>query len=156
MGGKAEVVEDIAYFLVIVSFIQAHPLRLCLCRFGPVYHGPRESRASQFHIMPIGSLDLHCNGHPMPLCKNAAFYPAFSTIGWVGTGFFSTQRSLGHGSIHAQPVPVQPMHLIKLFDSRLPQCKEDSCIHPCLKPIVRRRMRTQLCLTDGLPLAPGS
>jgi hypothetical protein len=40
MGGKAEVVEDIAYFLVIVSFIQAHPLRLCLCRFGSVYHNP--------------------------------------------------------------------------------------------------------------------
>jgi hypothetical protein len=41
-------------------------------------------------------------------------------------------------------------------EKEMPQCKEDSCIYPCLKPIVRRRMRTKLCLTEGLQLAPGS
>src|SRR5947207_3024414 len=106
--------------------------------------------------MPIGSLDLYCNGYSMPLGEDAAFYPAFVAISGIGAGFFSTQRSFRHSSIHAQPFPAQPMHLIKLFNPRLPPCEEDSCFYLCLEPIVGRRMRTQLCLIQSLPLAPGS
>jgi hypothetical protein len=34
--------------------------------------------------------------------------------------------------------------------------EEDACLYPLLKAIVRRRMRAQLRLIQGLPLAPGS
>ncbi len=133
MGGKAEVVKNVAHFLVVVAFVQAHSLRFCLCRFGPVYYDPRES---QFHIMAIGSLDLHRKGHSMPLCKHTAFHAALAAIGGIGTGFFPAQRSFGHGPIHAQPIPIDPTELIKLLDTHLPQFEEYTRLHPDLEAIV--------------------
>ena len=41
-------------------------------------------------------------------------------------------------------------------DSSFPEGEKDPCIYPHLKPIVRRRMGTQLCLIQRLPLAARS
>ena len=38
----------------------------------------------------------------------------------------------------------------------LPELEEHVCFYPRLKPIVRRRMRTELGLVEGLPRASGS
>src|SRR5258708_33970226 len=63
MGGKAKVVEDVAYFLVIVAFIQAHPLWFCLRRFRSVYHDLRDVRALQCRVIPLVSSNPHANGY---------------------------------------------------------------------------------------------
>ncbi len=94
MGGKAEVVKNVAHFLVVVALRQAHSLRFCLCRFGPVYYDPRESRASQFHIMAIGSLNGEANWHPMPFRQQTAFHSPLAPIGGIGTRFFPRPMEL--------------------------------------------------------------
>jgi hypothetical protein len=40
MGGKAEVVKDIAHLVVVVALVQTQALRFRLGRFGPVYDNP--------------------------------------------------------------------------------------------------------------------
>ena len=64
MGGKTEVVKDVAHLVVVVALVQTHTLRFRLGRFGSVYDDPHKGRARQFHIMSIGSVDFYGNGTP--------------------------------------------------------------------------------------------
>jgi hypothetical protein len=67
--------------------------------------------------------------------------------------FFPAQRRFGQRPVQRQPVPLDPAQLLKLLDSRVPEPEEDAGCHPGLEPIMRRRMRTQVGLVQGLPLA---
>ncbi len=71
----------------------------------------------------------------------------------LGPVFFPTQGRFGQRSVHGEPVPVNPAEFIKAPDSCLPALEKDPCFYPHLKPIVRRRMGTQLGLIQRLPLA---
>ncbi len=61
MGGKAKFVEDVAHFIVVIPFIQAHALRVLLCRLRALNDDALDGRASQFHVMAVRSLDLETN-----------------------------------------------------------------------------------------------
>jgi hypothetical protein len=74
----------------------------------------------------------------------------------LGPIFFPAQRGFGHRPVHRQPIPVDPAQFVKLLHAGLPQRQEDPRIHPFLEPIMRRRMRAQLGLIQGLPLAAGA
>src|SRR5260370_13892338 len=93
----------------------------------------------------------------MPLGEHTPFHAAFAagSRDWDRFLPHPTGR-IAHRSIHAQPVPVDPAQLIKLLDSYLPELEKHACFYPRLKPIVRRRMRTELGLVEGLPLATRS
>src|SRR5947209_12278889 len=67
--------------------------------------------------------------------------------------FFPAQGGFRHRPVHTQPLPVNPTEFIKLLDSGLPEGEEDAGLHPLLKAIMGRRVRTQLGLIQGLPLA---
>src|SRR6266851_6184491 len=106
--------------------------------------------------MTIRSLNRHADRHPMPFREHTAFHAALAAISGIRPSFFPPQRGFSHRSIHTQPVPVDPAQVIKLLESCLPQFEEDSRLHPFLKAIVGRRMRTQLGLVERLPLASGA
>ncbi len=74
----------------------------------------------------------------------------------LGPVFFPAQRRFGHRPVHTQPLPVNATEFIKLLNSGLPECEEDSRLHPLLKAIMGCRVRTQLGLIQGLPLATRS
>jgi hypothetical protein len=71
-------------------------------------------------------------------------------------GFFPAQRRFGQRPVHRQPVPLDPTQFLKLLDSRVPELEEDAGFHPGLQALMCRRMRTQLGLVQGLPLAAGA
>jgi hypothetical protein len=92
-------------------------------------------------------------GTPCPSVSRLRFTPLLPRSVGLGPVFFPAQRRFGHGPIYREPVPVDPAELIKLLHSGLPQFEEDSRLHPLLKAVMCGRMRTQLGLIEGLPLA---
>src|SRR5512135_768050 len=92
-------------------------------------------------------------GTPCPSVSRLRFTPLLPRSVGLGPVFFPAQWGFGHRPIHREPVPVNPAQLIKLLQSCLPEFEEDSRFHPLLKTVMRRRMRTQLGLIQGLPLA---
>jgi nitroreductase len=93
MSGEAEVMKDVAHFLVIVSLVQAHPLRLLLARLGTLDHEALDSRAYELHIVAVRSLDYQTYQYSMPFRKDAAFHAALAPVGGIRTGLFPTQGS---------------------------------------------------------------
>jgi len=49
MGGKAEVLQDVTYFLVIIPFVQTHPLRLLFSWLWTLDDDVFDGRSYQFH-----------------------------------------------------------------------------------------------------------
>src|SRR5512142_245793 len=95
-------------------------------------------------------------GTPCPSVSRLRFTPLLPRSVGLGPVFFPAQRRFGHRPVHREPLPVNPMQLIKLLDSRLPQLEEDSGFDPLLKAIMGRRMRTQFGVIQRLPLAARS
>jgi hypothetical protein len=154
MCGKAEFVQDVAHLVVVIALRQAHALWLLLSWLGTLDHDALDGWPHQFHIMALRSLDRQAKRHPMPLGKPAAFHAALAPVGGIGAGFFPRLRErMPHRPVHREPLPVNPAQLLKPLDSCLPQLEEYPCLHPFLKPIMRRRMRTQFGLVKRLPLA---
>src|SRR5437764_10382911 len=95
-------------------------------------------------------------GTPCPSVSRLRLTPLLPRSVGLGPGFFPTQGRFGHRPIHRKPVPVDPAGLLTLLQSCLPPLEEDSGLHPLLKAVMGRRVRTQLGLIEGLPLTPGT
>src|SRR5258706_12158571 len=92
-------------------------------------------------------------GTPCPSVSRLPLTPDLPRSVGLRPVFFPAQRRFGQRPVHRQPVPLDPAQLRKLLDSRVPELEEDAGCHPGLEPIMRRRMRTQVGLVQGLPLA---
>src|SRR5258708_32084359 len=95
-------------------------------------------------------------GTPCPSVSKLRLTPLLPRSVGLGPVFFPAQRRFGHRPVHTQPLPVNATEFIKLLNSGLPECEEDSRLHPLLKAIIGCRVRTQLGLIQGLPLATRS
>jgi hypothetical protein len=87
MGRKAELAQDVADFVVVIPFVQTHPLRVVLGRLWTLDDDALDRRTQQFHIVAIGALNRQTNGYPMPFREQAAFDPTLAAIRGIGTGF---------------------------------------------------------------------
>src|SRR5215470_6625448 len=76
MGRKAELAQDIAHLVVVIPFVQTHPLRVVLCRLWTADDDALDSRAQQFHIVAIRSLDGQTYRYSMPFRQDAALHAA--------------------------------------------------------------------------------
>jgi hypothetical protein len=88
MGGKAELMQEIAHLVVVVALRQAHPLRLLLAWLGTVDDDAFDGRTHEFHIVAIGALNRQTDWQSVPLGEQAAFHPALAPIGGIGASFF--------------------------------------------------------------------
>ena len=69
MGGEAKLFQDGIDLIVVIARIQAYPLR-ALCRWlWPRDHHAFESRARQFHVMPVGPFYYQANRHDRKLTR---------------------------------------------------------------------------------------
>ncbi len=152
MGRKAECAQEVAYLVVVIPFVQTHALRMLFAWLRTLDHDALERRAHQFHIVAIGSINRQTDWHSMPFGEQAALHAALAPVGRIGAGFFPRPRALWLSPHPSKPVPVDAADLLKLLQSSLPQLEEDSCLHPLLKAIMRRRMRIQLGVIQGLLL----
>jgi hypothetical protein len=88
MGRKAKLLQCRPHLVIVVAFIQAHPLRLLFCRRGSLHHYALHGGAHQFHIVTIGSVHHQPNRYPVTLRQQGAFHSRFAPVGRIGTGFF--------------------------------------------------------------------
>jgi hypothetical protein len=94
MGGKAECVQDVAHLLVVIPFVQTHPLRVLFGWLWTLDDDAFDGRPHQFHIVAIGSLNREADGHPMPFREHAAFDATLASISGIGAGFFPRPTGL--------------------------------------------------------------
>ena len=90
MGRKAELAQDVADFVVVIPFVQTHPLQVVLGRLWTLDDDALDRRTQQFHIVAIGALNRQTNGYPMPFREQAAFDPTLAAIGGIGARFSPT------------------------------------------------------------------
>src|SRR4029453_16311898 len=88
MGGEPKLLQNIAHFLIVIPFVEAHTLRLRLCWLRALDDQAVERGPHQFHVMAIGTLPHQAKGDAVALSQQTAFDPAFGAIGRVGAGFF--------------------------------------------------------------------
>ena len=88
MGRKAKFFQNLAHRLIIIAFVQTHPLRLFWGWLRALHHHPLDGFAGQLHIVPVRPIHSQANGHTMPISQQAAFDPAFATVGGISPGFF--------------------------------------------------------------------
>jgi hypothetical protein len=72
----------------------------------------------------------------------------------LGPVFFPSEGRLRYCSVQAQPLPVDPLQLIKLFHPRLPQLQKDPGFYPFLKAVMGGGAATQVGGVQGPPLTP--
>src|SRR5215510_8152295 len=82
-------------------------------------------------------------GTPWPSVSRLRLTPLFARSVGLGPVFFPPKGGLGHRPVHAQPTPVDPLQVIKLFHSPFPQLQEYPRRHPFLKAVMGRGMGTQ-------------
>jgi ABC-type multidrug transport system ATPase subunit len=121
MCREAKCLPGIADVLIIVAFGQARARRLLRGWCRTLDHEAVARCPHQFPSMPVGSIDGQPNRHAAAVGQPATLDPAFGAVGWIRSGFFPSQRRLGHRPIHAQPVPIKALQLVKLCHPRLPE-----------------------------------
>jgi len=125
MGGKTELQQEIPHFLIVISFVQAHVLRMFLSRFRTVYPDVFDRFAHQFHIVTIGPFYCQTHRHSVALGQKATFGALLAPVGGVSARIFPSQRGLRHRPVHPQPFPVDPFQLIKALHSDLPESEKN-------------------------------
>src|SRR5258707_7660735 len=130
MGCKAKFLQNGVHLIVVVPFVQTHPLWMCLGGLGAVDDDAFDGRAHQSHIMAVRSLNHRANRHSMSLRQHAAFDAPLAAISGIGPGFFPPPTellSLLHPS-RASPTPSPTTHRISQL--RLAQALEKSPLPP--------------------------
>src|SRR5262249_25860624 len=94
MRGEPKLLQDIAHFLIIVAFVEAHALRLRHRWLRALDDHTVERGPHQFHVMPVGAIDHQPNGDAVPLRQQTALDPAFGAVGGVWAGFFPPREAL--------------------------------------------------------------
>ena len=94
------------------------------------------------------------SGTPWPSVTRLRLTPLLARSVGLGPVFFPPARGLRHCSVPAQPLPVDPLQLVKLFHSGLPQLQKDPGLYPFLKAIMGSGTATQVRGVQRPPLTP--
>ena len=156
MSRKTELNQGISHFLIVVSFVQTHILRLFLRWFWTVYNDALYRLPHQFHIVAIGPFYRQTNRHAVPLGQKAPFGALLAPVGGVSARIFPSQRGLCYRPVHTQPFPVYPFQFIKALHSDLPESEKDPGLYPFLETVMGGGAGNQIGRIQGLPLATGA
>jgi len=104
--------QQLVDFGKVVSFVQAHVLRFFFRRLWSLHGYALQRRASQFHVVPIRTLDRHTHWNPVRLCEQAPFGARFAAVGGIRTGSFFPPTALwsSHRPSPATPSPTLSLH----------------------------------------------
>jgi hypothetical protein len=91
MRCEAKLLYRLPHFLIVLPFVQTHPLRALLGGAGPGNAHAVDGGFDQLHVGPIGPGYHQAHWHSLPCGQQAALDPAFGPIGGIGAGFFPPQ-----------------------------------------------------------------
>jgi hypothetical protein len=95
MGSKPKLQQGISHFLIVISCVQAHVLRILFRLFWTLDPDVFYRFAHQFHIMAIRSLHRQANGHTMPLGQSTSFGALLAPVCRISARIFPSRRHLG-------------------------------------------------------------
>ena len=130
MGCKAELGYQVAHCIVIVSFVQAQPLRRRLRRLRPGNGQAGQRRFDQFTIVPVGSRNRQAKRNTGGIRQEAALDTELASIGRIAPdGFFFRVFFGTPGALVMQPSmdsQLQSMPLSSSYSRR-------PCFQSCSK-----------------------
>ncbi len=105
------------------------------CGFSSV--GSRHSTTMAFRyqlgrlrVVAICAVNHDADQGAVPLRRQAAFDPAFASVGRILARFFPTERRLCHRPGETQPLPVNSLQLVKGSQRRLSKTPEKHSVEP--------------------------
>jgi len=94
VGRKAKFPQGVLHFLIVVAFVQTHPLRVVLGRTWPLHYQALYGLLNQSHVMPIGPCHGQADRYAVSFGQQAAFDTALGAVGGIGPRFFPLQEEL--------------------------------------------------------------
>lgn len=94
VGGEATLGQQLAYFIVVVALVQAHPLRCGRARLRPLNRDTLDGRARHLEVMTIGPLDRQAEGHATAVGEHAALGADLAAVGRVLAHRFPPREAL--------------------------------------------------------------
>jgi hypothetical protein len=92
VSGETERAQQRPHLVVIVAFVQTHPLRLGFAWLRPLNDDTLQRRSYPFHIVPIGAIHRQTDPNAMPPGQQTPFRALFAAISRIVSVFFPAQR----------------------------------------------------------------
>lgn len=94
VGGEAELSQDLSHLIIVVAFVQAHPLGLLLAGLGSLNHNTLNRGPHQLHVVTIRAVDRQSYRNSIALSQQTAFDAVFAAVGRVWPRLFPPQGAL--------------------------------------------------------------
>src|SRR5262245_9882325 len=95
-------------------------------------------------------------GMPLPSTSRLRLTPFLArSVGFLPV-FFPPEGRLGHAPVHAQPVPVDALHVVVDHQPGLPHLLEEPGLDPLLEAVVGGGAGAEVGGVQRLPLAAGA
>ena len=105
MGGKAKLCQQPPDLLIVIAFVEAHPLGGLDGRIGPFDGDALNRLTRQLEVIAIGPRDGEANGHAVAIGEQAALRADFAAVGRVLPHLFPPQGVLWSWR---HPLPATP------------------------------------------------
>ncbi len=135
MRCEAKLLQNLTHCIIIIAFVQTHPLWLFLCRFRPHSHQTFDGRSHQLHVMPVGAINRQSNWTAMAIREQAALDTKLASVSWISSRLFPPQA-----------VPWSSLHPYSASSSQCPSVRQTA---PRLRTRVSRRRLPRPILETG-------
>ena len=120
VGGEAELVQGAAHLGEVVAFIQAQTLGCSGVGAGRDTGRLSTVARTSFISWRLAPSTARPTGIPWASVNRLRLTPRLPRSVGLAPVFSPTQGSFGHGPIHTQPTPVQPLQFVIAFQSHPP------------------------------------
>jgi hypothetical protein len=155
VGREPKLGEQVAHLIRVIAFVQAHPLGRRWGWLRPLDGHTFDGLPRHFEVMTIRPSHCEADGHAAAVGEDAPFGPDLPAICGVFADFFPPKGRFGHGPIHREPCPVNPLQGIVFPQAPLPQRQEDASLRPLLEAAMGRTTGAEARVVQGIPLATG-
>jgi hypothetical protein len=91
MGGAPELDQQVADLIIVIAFVQAHPLRMLSRRLRPLHEDTRDHLPRHLEVIAVRTRHGEADGYAVTLGEEAPFGPDFPAIGRMLADLFPRQ-----------------------------------------------------------------
>ena len=156
MGGAANLGEQSTDCLIVIAFVQTHPLRRVWGRLRPLDGAALDGLPCHLDVMAVGTFHCEADRHAAAVGEYTALGPGFAPGGGVLAPLFPPKRGFGHRPGHGQPLPVNAVQCVVVSKAQLPPRQKDPSRAPFLKATMGGTTGAETRLRPRMPLAAGA
>src|SRR5215510_14918194 len=94
MGGKAKLEQQPPYLLIVITFVETHPLGSLGGGIGPLDGDALDGLTRQLEVIAIGPIHCETDGHAAAVGEQAALRADFAAVGRILAHLFPPQAGL--------------------------------------------------------------